>query len=100
MWKFLNKKVGNLNYIENNSFKYTVGGEGDPIIVLHGLMGGLGNFKGFLEKFPDLGYQVFMPELPIYSASLLDTNVKFFAKYINTFINNTTRFINRKQFFI
>jgi len=78
--------VGNLNYIENNSFKYTVGGEGDPIIVLHGLMGGLGNFKGFLEKFPDLGYQVFMPELPIYSASLLDTNVKFFAKYINTFI--------------
>ena len=78
--------MGNLNYIENNSFKYTVGGEGDPIIVLHGLMGGLGNFKGFLEKFPDLGYQVFMPELPIYSASLLDTNVKFFAKYINTFI--------------
>ena len=54
--------MGNLNYIENNSFKYTVGGEGDPIIVLHGLMGGLGNFKGFLEKFPDLGYQVFMPD--------------------------------------
>ena len=27
-----------------------------------------------------------MPELPIYTASLLDTNVKFFAKYINNFI--------------
>ena len=77
--------MGNLKQIEKNGFKYTVGGEGDPIIVLHGLMGGLGNFKGFLEKFPELGYQVFMPELPIYTASLLDTNVKFFAKYINNF---------------
>ena len=28
-----------------------------------------------------------MPELPIYSSSLIDTNVKFFAKYINKFIN-------------
>ena len=27
-----------------------------------------------------------MPELPIYSASLLNTNVKYFAKYINNFI--------------
>ena len=78
--------MGSLKHIEKNGFKYTVGGEGDPIIVLHGLMGGLGNFKGFLEKFPELGYQVFMPELPIYTASLLDTNVKFFAKYINNFI--------------
>ena len=78
--------MGSLKHIEKNGFKYTVVGEGNPIIVLHGLMGGLGNFKGFLEKFPELGYQVFMPELPIYTASLLDTNVKFFAKYINNFI--------------
>jgi 2-hydroxy-6-oxonona-2,4-dienedioate hydrolase len=28
-----------------------------------------------------------MPELPIYSSSLIDTNVKYFAKYINKFIN-------------
>jgi len=79
--------VSNLNYVEDNGFNYTYGGKGNPIIVLHGLMGGLGNFKNFLEKFPSLGYQVFMPELPIYSSSLLDTNVKFFAKYINNFIN-------------
>ena len=79
--------MSNLNYVEDNGFNYTYGGKGNPIIVLHGLMGGLGNFKKFLEKFPSLGYQVFMPELPIYSSSLLDTNVKFFAKYINNFIN-------------
>ena len=79
--------MSNLNYVEDNGFNYTYGGKGNPIIVLHGLMGGLGNFKKFLEKFPSLGYQVFMPELPIYSSSLLDTNVKFFAKYINNIIN-------------
>ena len=32
-------------------------GNGNPIIVLHGLMGGLGNFKEFLENFPNLNYQ-------------------------------------------
>ena len=50
-------------------------------------MGGLGNFKEFLENFPNLNYRVIMPELPIYSSSLIDTNVKYFAKYINKFIN-------------
>ena len=69
--------MNTLKHIEKNGFKYTVGGKGNPIIVLHGLMGGLGNFKDFLEKFQNLGYQVFMPELPIYSASLLNTNVKY-----------------------
>ena len=78
--------MNSLTHIENSGFKYTVGGQGNPIIVLHGLMGGLGNFKEFLERFQNLDYQVFMPELPIYSSSLLDTNVKYFAKYINNFI--------------
>ena len=44
--------MSNLNYVEDNGFNYTYGGKGNPIIVLHGLMGGLGNFKKFLEKFP------------------------------------------------
>ena len=42
--------MSNLNYVEDNGFNYTYGGKGNPIIVLHGLMGGLGNFKKFLEK--------------------------------------------------
>ena len=71
---------------EAGGFRYLKKGEGKPIIILHGLMGGLGNFEGFISHFPKLGYQVFMPELPIYTASLLDTNVKYFAKFINNFI--------------
>ena len=73
-------------HIEEGEFKYLVSGKGEPIIILHGLMGGLGNFEGFITHFPKLGYKLFMPELPIYTASLLNTNVKYFAKFINNFI--------------
>jgi pimeloyl-ACP methyl ester carboxylesterase len=80
----------NKNHIEKGGFRYLSCGEGDPIIILHGLMGGLGNFEGFISHFPKIGYKIFMPELPIYTASLINTNVKFFAKFINSFI----RFLN------
>ena len=76
----------NKNHIEKGGFRYLSCGEGDPIIILHGLMGGLGNFEGFISHFPKIGYKIFMPELPIYTASLINTNVKFFAKFINSFI--------------
>jgi pimeloyl-ACP methyl ester carboxylesterase len=72
--------------IEKGGFKYLTSGKGKPIVILHGLMGGLGNFEGFISHFPKLGYQLFMPELPIYTASLLNTNVKYFSKFINDFI--------------
>lgn len=72
------KKEGKFNYIEV--------GEGQPIIVLHGLMGGLSNFAAVTEFFSGNGYKVIIPELPIYSKSLLKTNVKSFAKYLYDFI--------------
>ncbi|MDO7137937.1 MULTISPECIES: alpha/beta fold hydrolase [Algibacter] len=72
------KKEGNYSYIE--------AGEGTPIIVLHGLMGGLSNFDAVTDFFSQKGYKVLIPELPIYSMSLLKTNVKSFAKYLHEFI--------------
>ncbi|MDX1271002.1 alpha/beta fold hydrolase [Bizionia paragorgiae] len=72
------KKEGKYNYIE--------AGEGTPIIVLHGLMGGLSNFTAVLNHFSKKGYQVIIPELPIYSKPLLKTNVKSFAKFVHEFI--------------
>ena len=76
-----------IKHVEKFGFKYLTAGKGNPIIILHGLMGGLGNFESFISHFPKAGYKVIMPELPIYSSSILDTNVKFFANYINKFIN-------------
>ena len=73
------KKEGNYSYIEV--------GEGNPIIILHGLMGGLSNFDGVTNFFSEKGYKVIIPELPVYTMSLLKTNVKSFAKYLKEFID-------------
>jgi 2-hydroxy-6-oxonona-2,4-dienedioate hydrolase len=78
--KHLLKKENNYNYIEV--------GEGTPIIVLHGLMGGLSNFDSVTHFFSENGYKVLIPELPIYSMSLLKTNVKNFAIYLKEFIDH------------
>lgn len=76
--RHLLKKEKNYSYIEV--------GEGKPIIILHGLMGGLSNFDAVVQNLGDKGYKVIIPELPIYSMSLLKTNVRSFAKYLHDFI--------------
>ncbi|MFH4964885.1 alpha/beta hydrolase [Gaetbulibacter sp. M235] len=73
------KKEKNYSYIEV--------GEGTPLIILHGLMGGLSNFDYVTRYFSTKGYRVIIPELPIYTMSLLKTNVKSFAKYLHDFID-------------
>ncbi|TAI46879.1 alpha/beta fold hydrolase [Flagellimonas allohymeniacidonis] len=67
-------------------FRYIERGEGKPMIILHGLMGGLSNFKGVTDYFPTKGYQVLIPELPIYDMPMLKTTVKNFAKFLEEFI--------------
>ena len=71
---------------KEKDYRYIEVGEGTPIIVLHGLMGGLSNFDAVTKHFSTQGYKVIIPELPIYSMSLLKTNVKSFAKYLKDFI--------------
>jgi len=73
------KSEGKFNYIEK--------GEGTPIIILHGLMGGLSNFNGVADFFSEKGYKIVIPELPLYSMPLLKTSVSNFAKYIKEFID-------------
>ena len=72
---------------EEKDFKFVEIGEGQPIIILHGLMGGLSNFAGVADFFPKHGYKVIMPELPVYELPLLDTNVKTFSDYLKSFLN-------------
>ena len=74
------KKEGDYSYIEV--------GEGTPIIILHGLMGGLSNFDAVTGFFSKKGYKVVIPELPLYTTPLLKTNVKHFAKHLNNFIDH------------
>jgi len=72
------KKEGKFSYLEV--------GEGTPMIILHGLMGGLSNFNGVTDYFSQRNYKILLPELPVYKMSLLKTNVKSLAKYVEQFI--------------
>lgn len=72
--------------IREGKYRYIEVGEGPPIIILHGLMGGLSNFHGVTDFFPKKGYKVLVPELPIYDMPLLRTNVKNFAKFLERFL--------------
>ncbi|TLP80908.1 alpha/beta fold hydrolase [Maribacter sp. ACAM166] len=74
--------------ISDGTFNYIEVGEGKPIIILHGLMGGLSNFQGVTSHFPPKGYKVLIPELPLYSMPMLKTTVKNFAKYLKKFIDH------------
>jgi len=76
---YILKKEGDYNYIE--------AGEGTPIIILHGLMGGLSNFDSVMDFFSKNGFKVVIPQLPLYTKPLLKTNVKSFANYLYDFIN-------------
>jgi len=72
---------------QEDKFKYFERGEGTPIVILHGLMGGLSNFDGVMNYFPEKGYKVVVPELPLYELPLLKTNIKNLTKYIKEFID-------------
>ena len=78
----------NYDLKKDGKFKYAEIGEGRVIIILHGLMGGLSNFDGVIKKFSQNGYKLVLPELPVYTQSLINTNVKSFAKYLGEFIDH------------
>ncbi|MEW5674926.1 alpha/beta hydrolase [Flavobacterium enshiense] len=71
---------------KEGKYRYFEAGEGTPIIILHGLMGGLSNFDGVADFFPKHGYKVVIPELPLYTNNILKTNVKAFSKFVKDFI--------------
>lgn len=72
---------------EEGKFGYVEEGEGTPIIILHGLMGGLSNFNGVMDFFPKRGYKVIILDLPLYSMPLIKTSVGTFSKYLKEFID-------------
>jgi pimeloyl-ACP methyl ester carboxylesterase len=79
-----------MSYIlkEEGEFQYIEEGEGQPIIVLHGLMGALSNFDGVISYFSKNGYKVLIPELPLYTLPLIKTNVKNLSKFVEDFIEH------------
>jgi hypothetical protein len=48
---------------EDNGFKYIDEGEGEVLLLLHGLMGALSNWTGVINEFKSR-YRVIIPMLP------------------------------------
>jgi len=69
----------------HGKFRYVEEGEGEPLVLLHGLFGALSNFQDLIDYFKDY-VKVVVPMLPLYELNLLDTTVSGLAKYVNRFI--------------
>jgi pimeloyl-ACP methyl ester carboxylesterase len=72
---------------EEKGFIYIEEGEGDVLLLLHGLMGGLSNWEKVIEEFKN-EYRVIIPILPIYDLPLLTTGVKTLTKYVHKFVKH------------
>ena len=70
---------------EQNKFRFIEEGEGEPLVLLHGLFGALSNFKDLIEYFKQQ-YKVIVPMLPLFDLDLLHTTVGGLAKYVHKFL--------------
>lgn len=70
---------------EQNKFKYIEEGQGEPLVLLHGLFGALSNFQDLIEYFRH-HYKVIVPMLPLFELDLLHTSVGGLAKYVHKFL--------------
>src|SRR6266498_3154668 len=68
-----------------DKFRFIEEGEGEPLILLHGLFGALSNFKDLIEHFKHLN-RVIVPILPLFELDLFHTTVGGLEKHVHKFI--------------
>jgi len=70
---------------EEKGFRYVEEGQGEVLLLLHGLMGALSNWEDVVNEFKS-DYRVIIPMLPLYDLPLLTTGVKSLAKFVHKFV--------------
>ena len=68
-------------------FKFVEEGNGEPLILLHGLFGALSNFRDLIEYFRHHN-RVVVPLLPLFDLDLLHTTVGGLEKFVYKFIEH------------
>ncbi len=75
----------NYEIIQEGKFKYIEVGEGEPLLLLHGLFGALSNFQDLIDYFSKRN-KVVVPMLPLFDLDLLHTTVGGLEKHVQKFI--------------
>jgi pimeloyl-ACP methyl ester carboxylesterase len=70
---------------QEGKFKYIEEGEGEVLLLLHGLFGALSNWRDVTEHFSKK-YKVVIPLMPIFEMNILSLSVEGLANYIHDFI--------------
>jgi 2-hydroxy-6-oxonona-2,4-dienedioate hydrolase len=70
---------------QEDKFKYIEQGEGEVMLLLHGLFGALSNWKDVLDHFSKR-YKVIIPLIPIFEMNILKLSVDGLADFIYDFV--------------
>jgi pimeloyl-ACP methyl ester carboxylesterase len=72
---------------QDGKFRFIEEGDGEPIVLLHGLFGALSNFQALIEHFRK-SHKVIVPILPLLELDLLHTSVGGLQKFVNRFLEH------------
>jgi pimeloyl-ACP methyl ester carboxylesterase len=72
--------------VKEAGFDYVEEGNGEPIILLHGLFGALSNWNSVLKHFKK-NFTVVIPLMPIYTSSLIAPSIEGLTGFISDFID-------------
>lgn len=70
---------------QDGKFKFIEEGNGEPLMLLHGLFGALSNFEDLISHFRNT-HRVIVPMLPLLDMDLLHTSVGGLQKFVQKFI--------------
>mmetsp|Transcript_9956 Transcript_9956/g.23024 ORF Transcript_9956/g.23024 Transcript_9956/m.23024 type:complete len:256 (+) Transcript_9956:3252-4019(+) len=70
---------------ETQGFKYIEEGDGEVLLLLHGLFGALSNWAHVLDRFSKQ-YRVIIPLLPIYDIPIKQANLEGLSSFVAAFI--------------
>ncbi len=70
---------------EENGFKFVDEGEGQVLLLLHGLFGALSNWEGVVSRFSKR-FRVVIPMLPIYEMPIKEAGLDGLRKFVEDFV--------------
>jgi len=70
---------------QEDKFKFVEEGEGETLLLLHGLFGAMSNFEHLVDHFSKK-FKVVVPILPLFDLDIFHTSVGGLEKYVQKFI--------------